>query len=278
MDDVLLTIAQSCGVEVIEGATITEPILDHNIVRGVKLKINGDELQHTAPLTIDATGRARILTRKLHAGEPKSKAKLIAFKVHLRNTRVAPGACEIYFYRDGYGGLSSVEGDTSNLCFIISAEQVKLHHSNPDLVMREMVMKNRRAAYTLEHAQTESEWLSASWERFGRQQPSPARGLLAVGDSAAFIDPFTGSGMLMAFESGELVADVINHRKELDAVEADYTTEYLRKFDSRLRISGWLRRAAFKPRLAGLGIALCGASEHFRSRIVRATRSSFNPA
>jgi len=276
MDDVLLRRARECGVEVIEGATITEPILDNEIVRGVKLKINGDEQHHTAPITIDATGRARILTRKLHAGEPKSKPKLIAFKVHLRNTRVAPGACEIYFYRDGYGGLSSVEGDISNLCFIISAEQVKRYHSNPDLVMREMVMKNRRAAYTLAHAQTESEWLSASWERFGRQQPSPAKGLLAIGDSAAFIDPFTGSGMLLAFESGELVADVINrHSKE---VEADYTAEYLRKFESRLRISGWLRRAAFKPRLAGIGIALCGASKHFRSRIVRATRSSFNPA
>ena len=278
MDEVLLRRAQQCGVEVIEGATITEPILEKDIVRGVKLKLNGDEQQHTAALTIDATGRARILTRKLHS-QPKSKAKLIAFKVHLRNTRVAAGACEIYFYRDGYGGLSSVEGDISNLCFIISAEQVKRLHSDPDRVMREMVMKNRRARYTLEHAETESEWLSASWERFGRQQPSPAKGLLAIGDSAAFIDPFTGSGMLMAFESGELVADTINrHRNDLNAVAVDYTAEYLRKFDSRLRISGWLRRAAFKPRLAGIGIALCGASKHFRSRLVRATRSSFNPA
>lgn len=275
MDDVLLRRARECGVTVIEGATITEPLIDNDTVGGVKLKLNSDEQQHTAPLTIDATGRARILTRKLNA--PRSKAKLIAFKVHLRNTRVAPGACEIYFYPDGYGGLSSVEGDISNLCFIISAEQVKRHHSNPDLVMREMVMKNRRAAYTLEHAQPESEWLSASWERFGRQQPSPAKGLLAIGDSAAFIDPFTGSGMLMAFESGELAANVIN-RNGLNGVEADYTAEYLRKFDSRLRISGWLRRAAFKPRLAGMGIALCGASKHFRSRLVRATRSSFNPA
>ena len=271
MDNVLLRRAQDCGVTVIEGATITEPILNNQNVRGVKLKLNGDEQHHTAPLTIDATGRARILTRKLNAREPKSKAKLIAFKVHLRNTRVAPGACEIYFYPDGYGGLSSVEGDISNLCFIISAEQVKRYHSNPDLVMREMVMKNRRAAYTLAHAQPDSEWLSASWERFGPQQPSPAKGLLAIGDSAAFIDPFTGSGMLMAFESGELVADVIS-RNEQD-VEAAYTAEYLRKFDSRLQISGWLRRAAFKPRLAGLGIAVCGISSQLRNRLVRATRS-----
>jgi len=277
MDNVLLRRAQSCGVTVIEGATITEPIVDKDIVRGVKLKLNGDEQHHTAPLTIDATGRARILTRKLNSHGPKSKPKLIAFKVHLRNTRVAPGACEIYFYPDGYGGLSSVEGDVSNLCFIISAEQVKRHHSNPDLVMREMVMKNHRAAHTLEHAQSESEWLSASWERFGRQQPSPAKGLLAIGDSAAFIDPFTGSGMLMALETGELVAHVINrHRTELTtpALATEYTNEYVEKFDSRLRLCAWLRRAAFSPRLAGLGIALCGASKQFPNWIARATRSA----
>ena len=276
MDHVLLQRARDCGVNVLEATTISEPILEGSDVRGVRLKTNGHDEEYFAPLTIDATGRAHILSRKLHPSEPRSKAKLIAFKVHLRNTRVAPNACEIYFYPDGYGGLSSVEGDISNLCFIISAEQVKRHYSNPELVMREMVMKNQRAAYTLAQAQIESEWLSASWERFGRQQPSPAKGLLAIGDSAAFIDPFSGSGMLMAFESGELAADVIvRHRDKLQTNElcANYAAEYGQKFDSRLRICGWLRRLAFRPRLAGLGIAICGASNRFRNRIARATRS-----
>jgi flavin-dependent dehydrogenase len=276
MDNLLLRRAQACGVVVLENASVTEPILQGRDVCGVKLKLNGQEREHTAPVTIDATGRACILTRRLNSGDSRSRPKLIAFKVHLRNTRVAGNACEIYFYPDGYGGLSSIEGDTSNLCFIISAEQVKRHHSNPELVMRELVMKNRRAAYTLEQAQPESEWLSASWERFGRRQPSPANGLLAIGDSAAFIDPFSGSGMLMAFESGELAAKVIvRHRNKLTSAAMcnDYEREYVQKFESRLRICGWLRRAAFNPRLAGLGIAICSSSKHFRNRIARATRS-----
>ena len=276
MDEVLLRRAQACGVTVLEGATITDAVLSDGNIRGVKLKQEGREHEYHAPLTIDATGRARILTKKLNHAEPRLKPKLVAFKAHLRNTRVAPHACEIYFYPDGYGGLSTVEDEISNLCFIVSAEQVKRHHSDPETIMRNTVMKNRRAAFTLEQAHTESEWLSASWERFGGRQPSPANGLLAIGDSAAFIDPFTGSGMLMAFESGELAADVIIRRRdELSSasIGAEYTAEYVRKFDSRLRISGWLRRAAFKPRLAGLGIAICGASKHFSNRIARATRS-----
>src|SRR5678815_5476932 len=55
MDNNLLRRAQECGVTIIEGATITEPLTDKESVRGLKLKLNGDELLHTAPLTIDAT-------------------------------------------------------------------------------------------------------------------------------------------------------------------------------------------------------------------------------
>ena len=274
MDEVLLRAAQENGAVVYENASLTEPILDDETVAGVRVKIDGNPRDFRAPITIDATGRARILSRKIEHGNGK-RPSLVAFKAHLKNTKVAPHACEIYFYPGGYGGLSTVEAGTSNLCFIIEAEHVKRRNSDPATVMRECVMKNRRAAYTLETAEASSDWLSASWERFGRQRPSPAPGLLAIGDSAAFIDPFTGSGMLMALENGELVAQVIlRHQKNVfEATTLDYAASYRRAFDSRLRICGLLRRAAFSPRLAELGIAICGASERFRNRLARSTRA-----
>jgi geranylgeranyl reductase family protein len=275
MDEVLLKRAAEVGVEVIEGGTVIGPRINSDFVHGLKVKTGTDEHEFEAPLTIDATGRARILARKLNHAQ-KQKPKLIAFKAHFQNTRVAPGACEIYFYRGGYGGLSSIESGESNLCFIISAEQVKRCNSDPERVMREMVMKNPRAAHTLGPAVTSSEWLSASWESFGRQSPAPAKGLLAIGDAAAFIDPFTGSGMLMALESGELAAEVIlRHRNQLESesLAADYTRAYNEKFYSRLRICSLLRRAAFRPRLTEWGVAIFGASERFRNRVARATRS-----
>jgi len=255
--------------------SVVGPRIYTDQVHGLKVKSENFEKEFEASLTIDATGRARILARKTNHTH-KQKPRLIAFKAHFQNTRVAPGACEIYFYPGGYGGLSSIEGGTSNLCFITSAEHVKQCQSDPDRVMSEMVMQNPRAHYTLESAQTTSEWLSASWEQFGRQSPAPARGLLAIGDAAAFIDPFTGSGMLMALESGELAAEVIvRHRDKLDSpsLAVDYADSYRKKFDSRLKICSLLRRAAFSPRLAELGVAIFGASERFRNRVARATRS-----
>src|SRR5690242_649756 len=62
MDHVLLQRARDCGVTVLENTTITEPIHEGDAVHGIKLK-TGE--QYFAPLTIDATGRAHILSRKL---------------------------------------------------------------------------------------------------------------------------------------------------------------------------------------------------------------------
>lgn len=276
MDDVLMRRAAAVGVEVIENGNVIGPRIKTNQVSGISVRVGTLEKEFHAPLTIDATGRARILARKTNHTH-QAKPKLIAFKAHFQNTRVAPGACEIYFYRGGYGGLSSIEDGTSNLCFIAAAEQVKGCNSDPERVMREVVMQNPRASYTLTPATTASEWLSASWDHFGRQSPAPAKGLIAIGDAAAFIDPFTGSGMLMALESGELAAQVIvRHRNKLGAagLAADYLESYRKKFDSRLKICSLLRRAAFHPRLTELGVALFGASERFRSRVARATRSA----
>jgi len=145
------------------------------------------------------------------------------------------------------------------------------------------VMKNSRAAYTLAEATASTPWLSVSLERFGRRTLAPAIGLLTVGDAAAFIDPFTGSGMLMALESGQVAAEAIaqnlsqlRRRNGFESLAINYEAEYQRRFASRLRVSGLLRRAAFFPNLAEAAILLSGTSSTLRRKLARATRHSNN--
>jgi 2-polyprenyl-6-methoxyphenol hydroxylase-like FAD-dependent oxidoreductase len=207
------------------------------------------------------------------------QAQLVAFKAHLTGTRGAEGHCEIYFYRGGYGGLNFVENGLGNLCFIASARDVKACGGDAERVMREIVCQNQRAAWTLSTAQSATPWLAVSLEGFGRRRLVPAEGLLAIGDAASFIDPFTGSGMLMALESGELAADaIVRNIQSLRAGAAfqtladDYRALYKERFDARLRVCTALRRAAFVPRLAEALIYLLGASDWARRRLARATR------
>jgi menaquinone-9 beta-reductase len=285
MDNNLLSRAKMLGVNVLEETSVVELIEEQGSVRGLSLKTCNEEHTYLAPIVVDATGRSRAVIRKVADGasQKSSKPKLVAFKSHLEGSRGSEAACEIYSYPGGYGGLSGVENGVSNLCFIVRASEVIRANSDPDTVVRQNIMLNRRAAFTLKEAHTVSDWLSVSLDSFGRHRPVPASGLLAVGDAAAFIDPFTGSGMLMALESGELAAQsIVRHRNKLTeefgvrTLCDDYAREYRLNFDSRLHVCGLLRRVAFKPRLAQLAISVCGASDRFRNRLARATRSSPN--
>lgn len=286
MDHQLLQRAKGAGVTVLEETHAARLIYEGESVRGIRAKTGDVTQDYGARVTIDATGRVRALARQVdqvRAQQRKHPNPLVAFKVHLENTRLAAGACEIYFYRRGYGGLSAVEAGVSNLCFIVAANDVRHYGSDPALVMREVVMKNSRAAYTLAEATMSTPWLSVSLESFGRRTLAPAPGLLTVGDAAAFIDPFTGSGMLMALESGQVAADTVSRNLRparpdngFDSLANDYRAEYQRRFAARLRVSGMLRRAAFFPHLAEAAIVFFGTSSILRRRLARATRQSSN--
>jgi hypothetical protein len=71
----------------------------------------------------------------------------------------------------------------------------------------------------------------------------------------------TGSGMLMALESGELASSAIGNylnadreSPNLNALRLNYTAAYERVFDSRLKVCSLLRKAAFVPGPAELAI------------------------
>ena len=282
MDERLLRRATDAGADVWEEAHATNLTFDGQTVSGLTIKQGTRETNCRAAVVIDATGRTRALSRKLILQRVRPERRpMVAFKAHFENTRIEPGACEIYFYHRGYGGLSSIENGLSNLCFIASARDVRASGADAGRVMREVVCQNRRAAFTLKDARVHSAWLAVSLEGFGRAPVAPQNGLLTIGDAASFIDPFTGSGMLMALESGELAADTITDfldqqpdLRNLDELRAAYATRYHKMFDSRLKLSSLLRRAAFVPGFAAAAIALFGTSDRVRRKLAQATRGS----
>jgi flavin-dependent dehydrogenase len=309
MDARLLRRAREVGVCVLEESALAGVLVEGGRVRGVSLHAeDGRVREYSAQVTVDATGRHRAVARRAvrelkgRSAKDESEAgrseKLVAFKAHLEGARGASGACEIYFYPGGYGGLSPVEGGVSNLCFFARARDVRARDGDAARVMREVLMRNRRAAETLERASAKTRWLAVAVESFGRHEPAPAPGLIAAGDAAAFIDPFTGSGMLMALEGGELAAHAVSRALDyarsldashshdsarstsydltpdaLDSLAREYRAAYDERFGARLRLCRTLRRAAFAPRaFAEFAVIALGASARLRRQLARATR------
>lgn len=280
MDFILLEKARDAGVRVLEETQAAALLLEKGKVSGVRARTSGGEtLEFDAELTVDATGRAGVLGKlltKTGNRKPKTedrKPKFIGFKAHLENVGLEKGVCEIYFFRGGYGGLSHVENGRANHCFLIEAETAREFQSDIGRILENVVFRNERARETLRGANAVTDWLAVSVDRFGAKDLVPAPNLFSVGDAAAFIDPFTGSGMLMALESaGILTRSISENFFSFENTARQYESLHRRNFRRRLLVCNIMRRAAFAPRLAGWLISGLSLSGGTRELIARATR------
>jgi flavin-dependent dehydrogenase len=284
MDNQLLIRAKKVGVAVFEETSITDlESVDGRVVAIRTRDANGNVSGIEADLFVDATGRSRILSKlfekKHNAVQQHIKPGLIGFKAHLRDVDLNKGLCEIYSFPGGYAGLSHVENGLSNLCFLIKAATVRSVGSDAAKLVQQVVIRNKRAAVTLREAEASSDWLAVSIDSFGTKSTAAATNLFTVGDAAAFIDPFTGSGMVMALESASVLAETIfANPGSTERIAIEYQTAYRKRFSNRLRVCSLLRRTAFMPNVATAIVTLLGISSNARRRIARATRGSHSGA
>jgi flavin-dependent dehydrogenase len=280
MDNQLLNRAKEVGVAVFEETSITDVESSGDRVVSMQARdSHGNLVDIAADLFVDATGRSRILSRlfekKHDVAPPRVKPGLVGFKAHHRDVELDNGLCEIYSFQGGYAGLSHVEGGLFNLCFLIDAGTVRSIGSDAAELVKQVVTKNKRAAVTLREASASSDWLAVSIDSFGKKETSTATNLFTVGDAAAFIDPFTGSGMVMAMQSSEVLAGaIIANPGSASRIGMDYHAAYKKNFANRLRICSMLRRTAFMPNVATSIVILLGISTSVRRRLAQATRGT----
>ncbi|MFN2501055.1 MAG: NAD(P)/FAD-dependent oxidoreductase, partial [Pyrinomonadaceae bacterium] len=283
MDAALLLRARSVGVTVLEETTAVGLVTENKRVIGLALRSPDEKCDVLSHLTIDATGRSRVLARQIekarHVARPRGK--FVAFKAHLSGAEISPESCEIYAYKGGYGGCIGVEGGLHNLCFIVSTTAAKEHNSNAGDLVRNIVMKNRRASQSLKKFSVNGNWLAVPIEQYGRFDLAPTHGLLSVGDAAAFMDPFTGSGILIALQNSAVVTtSILDYfqaapgARTFELLGSDYRARYAKIFGKRLRMASLLRRAAFLPGLAELIVQGLALNESITRYIARATRSA----
>lgn len=287
MDFRLLEKARETGVEVLEETSVVNLLSENEKICGIKAKNKSGAFEISADLIIDATGRAAVLGKLAEkdkllnsslAARPSPLAhRLVGFKAHLKNADIEPGRCEIYFFNGGYGGLNLVENGAANHCFLIKAEIVKKFGGDVEEIIRKVVFRNKRALATMKEASPIYDWLAVSVDGFGVKNLNPAANLLAIGDAGAFIDPFTGSGMLMALESSEILAQLIAESEFSSAqIAENYKKLHARRFQRRLHLCKLMRRAAFAPNFAKVVISLLSLSQTPLQLLAKATRPDFS--
>lgn len=283
MDFCLMEKAREAGARVFEGERVVSISTDGNRVGSIAVKnASGERTIIESGLIVDATGRARVAGKLLEKRNGTKQAgrgvSHIAFKAHFENVRLEKGVCEIYFFKGGYGGLNYVENGRANHCFIIETKMARKYGGDADGIMREVIFRNTSVRKALEGAQRKFGWIAVSVDKFGRQSSAELENLVSIGDARAFIDPFTGSGMLMALESSELLANAIGKSKleEAGNIKERFEADHRRETKKRLMICSLIRGLAFSPRLAGLVIGAGSLSGSILERIALLTRPARN--
>ncbi|CAN5757480.1 NAD(P)/FAD-dependent oxidoreductase [soil metagenome] len=279
MDDILLDQARSGGVEILEGASVVGLEINDGVVRVLKVRSAGDAFEIAADIFVDATGRSRLLSKLIRREDrmlnrtPARPSLYVGYKAHLSGVDMAPNICEMHSFPGGYGGLVPVEDGLVNHCFIVTAAKAREMKGSAERLLDEAVFRNERARRSLAGATPVGAWLTVSVDGYGFCEPANTQNVFSIGDSAAFIDPFTGSGMLMALESAQIFADCVAKSEcQLSRLTADYAASHRRSFARRLRVSSLIRRSAFVPWVASFAVTAMRRSSKVREWVARSTR------
>jgi flavin-dependent dehydrogenase len=306
-DQILFDRAREVGATCMEGFAVKRCLFDQDAPCGVEALSLVDGQSHTfrAGVVIDASGRNSRLS--LGDGERKGGrqgSRLYAFKSHFTRVENIRDQVELYFFRQGYGGLSRVEGGLVNLCFIANERIVKQAGGDFTEILNRTVLQNPVGQERLAFAEIEGKWHSTGPLMFGSRRLS-RDGVIAVGDAAGMIDPFTGTGIQMALRTGEMAANAVlaafagerayagsealagyseqflppvqNRAEMLRRALDSYSRLYDQEFRRRMNASSLLRSAAFSPLAANALGMLLARMPRLAARILRATRSGASP-
>lgn len=244
LDDILYKQAISNGVNIIRDVVSNISFLDDEDRFEVICK-SGIHLN--APLVIGAYGKRSNIDVSLHRTFIKQKSPYLGVKSHYEG-EFPSDLVALHNFEGGYCGVSKVENNRINICYLASFEAFKKYKSfenfeenvlcsNP--LLKE-ILKNSTSVF--------EQPLSISQVSF-LPKPTVEHHILMSGDSAGMIHPLCGNGMGMAIHSGLILSEAIlkyinEKEKNRRHLEIEYQEVWNKTFRKRL-LAGRLFNSLF---------------------------------
>ena len=213
LDEALLTMARTAGVDVRTGVTVTRAALGSQklVVRDAT---GLGELD--ARVVIGADGVRSMIARAAGVMRPARLGRRVGLTFHVVDPR--PGAASrdarMVLLENAYCGLAPVPGGRLNVGIVLAgaAWQQRLAAKGAAAVVSEVLSAIPPAADdpTDWAAAQRSDPIEGAAPLGHRVARRSGDGWLLVGDAAGFLDPLTGEGLHRALVSAELAAEAID--------------------------------------------------------------------
>ena len=198
---------------------------------------------YKAKIVIGAHGKRSNLDKKLNRSFINKSSPYLAVKAHYK-ADFSEDLVALHNFNGGYCGLSKVENNNINACYIVEYSSFK-RYKNISNFQREVLYQNPHLKTFFEKATLVFENpLTISQIAFSKKELINNH-VLMCGDSAGMIHPLCGNGMSMAIQSAQLLSSMVHDfflgkitsRSDL---ESFYKKAWNRKLKPRLRTGKFL--------------------------------------
>ena len=238
LDQMLARRAQQAGARLVEGLTVTGPVLDDRTGRitGVTARAAGadDERTYTSRVIIAADGNSSRLSVAMGLRKRDDRPLGVAVRTYYTSPRHDDDYLESWLdlwdgdrLLPGYGWIFGMGDGTSNVGLGLLNTSAAFGHTDYHALLRRWLQAMPAEWGFTEENRTQPVRGAALPMGFNRT-PHYYRGLLLVGDAGGMVNPFNGEGIAYAMESGEILARTIAQalararRSETERVLAGY--------------------------------------------------------
>jgi len=206
--------------------------------------------------------------------KPGKLNNYIGIKYHIK-TSFPFDTIALHNFKNGYCGISKVEGDRYCLCYLTTAQNLKENNSSIKEMEQNILCKNP----FLKKIFSESEFflpepVTISQISFDKKLQVENH-VLMTGDAAGMITPLCGNGMSMALHSSKIVFKFIdlflNKSITRNEMEEQYTFQWKTNFERRLYAGRMIQKLFGKEFVTNRFI---GAVKHFPWLINRMVKST----
>ena len=199
-------------------------------------------------ITIGAFGKRSSLDQKMNREFIKKKSPYLAIKTHVKGL-FPQNLVALHNFKGGYCGVSKVENNAINVCYITEYRSFKKHKNITDF-QEQVVFKNEHLKKIFKESTPVFEKpLTISQVSFQTKNPIENH-IIMCGDTAGMIHPLCGNGMGMAISSARLASTRIlqflnGEIKTREGLEKQYFRDWNKEFKIRLKTGyfiAWLFR------------------------------------
>jgi len=248
LDEVLAKKAIENGVLILQ-----DTVVNTNFKKDIFFIYTKENQQVTSKIVIGAFGKRSLLDVKMERDFIQKKSPYLGVKIHVKGI-FPSNLVALHNFKGGYCGVSNVENNTINLCYITNFSSFK-EYKNIEDFLENVVFKNRFLKEIFQKSTPLFEQpLSISQISFETKKPVENH-IIMCGDAAGMIHPLCGNGMSMAIQSAQIASKLIlNYLNDENATRSYLEKEYIRQWNKvfkwRLKSGHFIARLFRNHRIA----------------------------